>query len=87
MTKYVILCNNGVFVGTNDKNVFTREELDVEFGRWNNDTEMLDEEGEVVTIDNLIDLGNSGERVDIYNEDMVEMGDDFVSVSIVELTL
>ena len=27
MTKFVILCNNGVFVGTNDKNVFTREEL------------------------------------------------------------
>lgn len=87
MTKFVILCNNGVFVGTNDKNVFTREELDVEFGIWNNGTEMLTEDDEVVTVDDLIELGNCGERVDIYNENMVEMGDDFVSVSIVELTL
>lgn len=87
MDKFTILCNGGVFVGTNDKNAFTREELDVEFAHWSNNTEMVDEDGEVVTIDDLICMGDCGQQYDIYNKNMAEMGDDFVSVSVVELTV
>ena len=77
---YIILVNEGVLFDE-DKNVFERDELDNIMNDWSNGESLVDEDGEVYSIDDLI--GNC--KIDLYVGDMVEMGDDFVSVCIVEL--
>jgi hypothetical protein len=86
MKKYVIIVNDGLY---NDydikKNVFNREELDSVFKEWSGGEDIVDSGGEVYNVDDLIEYGSIGEKVEIYNENMVERGDDFVSVGVVEL--
>lgn len=81
MRKFVVVCNGGLFVNGNNKNVFNYDELINSINSWSNGEPMVNEDGEQLTADELIDYGT----VDIYNEWMVEMGDDFVTISIVEL--
>lgn len=95
MDKYIILVNNGVYnsyafdsVIGRSGNVFSREEVDLIFDSWTGGTQMTDEdEEEVYTVDDLIELGSMGEKAQIWNENMVEMGDDWVDVSIVKLDM
>ena len=83
MTKFVILVNSGLF--NSGGNVFNRDELEKVFEEWNGGGVMMCEEGEEVSINDLIELGSMGERVNIVNESMVEMGEEWVELSIVEL--
>ena len=82
MSKYVILVNGGLYGGGD---VFSREELDSHFEGWNDCEVMWSEDGEEVSVDDLIELGEMGEKVNIVNESMVEMGDEWVELSVVKL--
>ena len=48
---------------------------------------MIDEDGEEVSVDDLIELGSMGEKVNIVNESMVEVGDEWVELSVVKLEM
>jgi hypothetical protein len=84
MNKYVILVNGGLYGGGY---VFDRDELDDVFEEWSEGEVMMSEEGEEISIDDLISYGGDGERVNIVNESMVEMSDmgGWVEVSVVKL--
>ena len=84
MNKYVILVNGGLYGGGY---VFDREELDGVFEEWSEGEVMMSEDGEEISIDDLIGYGGDGERVNIVNESMVEMSDvgGWVEVSVVKL--
>ena len=84
MNKYVILVNGGLYGGGW---VFDREELDGVFEEWSEGEVMMSEDGEEISIDDLIGYGGDGERVNIVNESMVEMSDvgGWVEVSVVKL--
>lgn len=80
MKKYVISINDGLYYDS--KNVFSRDELDEVFKEWSRGSKMVDVDGDVVSVDDLIDYGSV---VEIYNKNMVERGDDYVSVGVYEL--
>jgi hypothetical protein len=84
--KYIISVNDGV-LNEGGKNVFSREEVDVVFENWNGGEVMMDWGKEEYSVDDLIEYGSVGEKVEIYNESMVEMGDEFVSVSVIKLVM
>ena len=83
--KYIISVNEGVYF-EKDKNVFSREEVEEIFKKWSEGEKLEDEEGEEVSIDMLIDVGGCGDKVNVCNKCMCEYGDDYVSVSVVELS-
>jgi hypothetical protein len=82
MKKYVILVNNGLYGGGI---VFDREGLEKVINEWSGGKELIDEDDEVVSIEDLIEIGSMGEMREICNEEMVERGGDYVEVSICEL--
>ncbi len=84
MKKFVILVNSGLY--NSSVNVFSREELEEVFDEWSGGDVMIDEDGEEVSVDDLIELGSMGEKVNIVNESMVEIGDEWVELSVVELS-
>jgi hypothetical protein len=84
MKKFIILVNSGLY--NSSVNVFSREELEEVFDEWSGGDVMIDEDGEEVSVDDLIELGSMGEKVNIVNESMVEMGDEWVELSVVELS-
>ena len=85
MSKFIVLVNSGVY---NDSgNVFDREGLEKLFEEWSEGEVLMSDEGEEVSIYELIEVGIMGERINIVNESMVEMGDDYVEVSVVELDI
>ena len=79
---YVIVVNGSLYNTERGTNFFSRQELDVVFDHLSGGEVMLDADDEVLTVDDLI----GDEPEDVYNDNMVEMGDDFVSVVIVELS-
>lgn len=86
MTKYMMLWNDGVYhESRTGRNCFSKEELVDKLNNLSDDENLLDEDGDVVDFDRLLSIGGCGEKVEIWNEDIVEMGDEFVSVSIVEV--
>lgn len=98
MDKYIILVNSGVYNSSaidkscvigRSANVFSREEVDLIFNDWTGGEVMIDEDGEEVSIDDLIDVGDCGERINVVNEEMVEMSDvgGWVKVSILKLDM
>ena len=84
MKKYVILVNGGVYGGGE---VFDREGVERVISEWSGGKELIDEDEEVISIDELIEVGSMGEKKLIWNEEMVEMGDDWVELSICELSI
>ena len=84
---FVIIVNGGLFCENlcDEKNVFNREELEKLFDKWSKGNDLVDEEDNVYEVDDLIEVGECGESVDLVNEEMCEMGDDCVSVSVVKL--
>jgi hypothetical protein len=84
MKKFIILVNSGLY--NSSVNVFSREELEEVFDEWSGGDVMIDEDGEEVSVDDLIELGSMGEKVNIVNESMVEIGDEWVELSVVELS-
>ena len=82
MKKYVILVNGGLYGGGK---VFDREGVEKVISEWSGNKELIDEDEKVVSIDELIEMGSMGEKKEIWNEEMVEMGDDYVELSICEL--
>jgi hypothetical protein len=82
MEKYVILVNDGLYGGGR---VFDREGLEKIINEWSGGKELIDEDDEVVSIEDLIEMGSMGEKKEICNEEMVERGGDYVEVSICEL--
>lgn len=88
MDKYIILDNGGVYYG-GKRNVFSREEVEREIKEWSESKVLIDEGGEEVSIDDLIEAGKCAERINIVNEEMVEMSDmgGWVEVSIVKLNM
>lgn len=98
MEKYIILVNSGVYNSSaidksdvigRSANVFSREEVDLIFNDWTGGEVMVDEDGEEVSIDDLIEVGDCGERLSVVNEEMVEMSDmgGWVEVSILKLDM
>ncbi len=84
MSKFIVLVNSGVY---NDSgNVFDREGLEKLFEEWSEGEVLMSDEGEEVSIDELIEMGSMGEKINIVNESMVEMGDEWVELSVVELS-
>ena len=90
MNKFVMIWNSGLFCKGN-KNVFNRDELNEIFSNDFGLKELMMNEGEVYSvnegIDEMIECGNMGESVELINEECVEMGDDFVNVSIVRIDM
>jgi hypothetical protein len=84
MKNFVILVNSGLYGGGD---VFSREELDSVFEEWSGGEEMMSDDEEEVDIDYLIGMGEMGESVCIVNESMVEVGDEWVEVSVVKLIM
>jgi len=84
MEKYVILVNGGVYRGGE---VFDREGVEKVIYEWSEGKELVDEDEEVVSIDELIEVGSIGEKKLIWNEEMVEMGDDWVELSVCKLLI
>jgi len=80
--KYVILVNDGLIDGGK---VFDYKGLEDKFNEWSDGEKLIDDMGDVVSVDDLIELGGFGEKSSIINESMLEMGDDEVEVSVVEL--
>ena len=81
MKKYIVVVNNGIYYDyMMKKNVFNREELELSFKNWSEGEDMIDEDDNVVSIDDLMN-----ERREIYNESMVERGDEFVEIEICEV--
>ena len=77
---YIILVNDGLFEGNK---VFNNiEEINDCLSNWSDGEEFIDEDGEVVDVEDLIDC-----RVDLINDNMCEMGDDSVSIGIVKLNM
>lgn len=82
MNKYIVIVNNGLYYDNIlQKNIFSREELEKSFIGWSKGNEMVDEEGDKISIDGLI---YNGKR-EIWTESMVERGDDWVEVEICEI--
>jgi len=79
---YIIIVNGGVYEGKYFENEGEVKEV---LNEWSGGEEMKDEEDEVVSFEDLLESGRYGESVEIWNESMVEMGDEFVNVSVVEL--
>ena len=80
---YIVLVNGGAYEGGR---VFRdTDELQALLDEWSAGEEMLNEDEELVTLDDLIDAGGYGEPIDVYCQNMVEMGDDFVQLSVIEL--
>jgi len=79
---YIIIVNGGVYEG---KYFESEGEVKEVLNEWSGGEEMKDEEDEVVSFEDLLESGRYGESVEIWNESMVEMGDEFVNVSVVEL--
>lgn len=84
--KYIIKVNDGFFNKGNN-NVFNKEELVGIFEEWGRGEKMVDSDGEEVSIDDLIEVGNCGEMIEIYNKGMVEYGDDYVEVGVMEIEI
>lgn len=88
MDKYIILVNGGVYYDDGGKrSVFSREEVEREIKEWSESKVLIDEDGEEVSIDNLVEAGDCGERINVVNEEMVAMSDvgGWVEVSIMKL--
>lgn len=83
MSKYVVLVNGGLYEGGK---VFDREGVDKLFVEWSDGKELVNEDDEVVSVDRLIEWGSMGEREKLINEEMCERGDDYVEVSVCELS-
>lgn len=81
---FVILVNDGLFDGGE---VFDRGELDTVIRKWSRSEELIDDEGGVWSVDDLIEIGGNGSRVNIINKSMLEIGDDYVSISICKLSM
>lgn len=89
MEKYVVLVNDGlwggglVFVGLESvKNLFK----DMGIKKWvvddgDEDLKLSFNEG----IEMMLDFGGMGEKVVVKNEELLEMGDDYVTLSICKL--
>lgn len=91
MKKFIMLWNGGVRFKENGGNVYDMEEvrkvfegkeLKVENGDNEND---LVEIGVEELIEEMIELGGCGEKLNVYCEELVERGDDFVDVSLIEI--
>jgi hypothetical protein len=81
MNKYIIIVNNGLYYdNVLQKNIFSREELEKSFIVWSKGNEMVDEEGDKISIDDLIES-----KREVWTESMVERGDDWVEVEICEI--
>ena len=88
MSKVVLMVNDGVYYSGN-RNVFDLDELKRLVVEWNKgkngfSVEVDEDENEVVDVDKLMEMCEDC-RVCVYEEDMVEMGDDFVELMVVEL--
>jgi hypothetical protein len=79
---YVIIVNDGVYECKLFENL---DDVEKVLNDWSNGEEMRDEDGEIVDVYDLLECGSMGECVDVYNKNMVEMGDDYVGLSVVEL--
>lgn len=84
MKKFKVKVNGGVYYGDNGKSVFDEEELKVELVKWNGGKNEFKLEDEVVDVVGLIDVCGWG-KVEVYEESMVEMGDDYVELGLVEI--
>ena len=83
---YTIIANGGL-LSNDGKNVFNRRQIEDFFTDWSGGKELVNEDDEIVTIDDLIDISGYGESIDLFNQEMCEMGDDYVSVSISEINI
>jgi hypothetical protein len=88
MIKFVMVWNGGLYFKGN-KNGFSRYELCEIFSSEFGLEELMMGNGEVYSVndgvDKMIECGSEG--VELFNEECVEMGDDFVNVSIVEINV
>lgn len=80
---YVIIVNGGVY----DCKLFEKlEDVEKVLMEWSNGERMEDDYEELVSVERLLNKGMCGEMMDVYCDSMVEMGDDFVSLSVVEVS-
>jgi hypothetical protein len=81
--KYVIGVNSGLYEGGK---VFNgKEKVEKKLMEWSGGKDIVNEDGEVVSVDMLIDSGGCGYKEKIMNECMCEMGDDYMELSVYEL--
>ena len=78
--KYVIITNSGLYHSNSGKNSFTYDEVVEEIAEWGRGEKMLNEDEEEILFEDLFD-----NEQDVYCQNMVEMGDDFVTINIVML--
>ena len=75
---FIIIVNGGLY-GCEKYN--NREEVKKELLEWSCGEEIEDEDDDIISVDDIIDGG----MMDVYNSNMVEMGDDFISINVVEI--
>ena len=75
---FVIILNDGLY---NDnvmkKNIFNMDEIEGIFEKWSGNEEMKDDMGNIVNVVDLLE-----EKKEVYNINMVEMGDNYIEVGI-----
>ena len=81
MSKFIIVFGNGESYGGGE--VFNRKELDNVFKEWSEGEDMIDEDGDVVEVIDLIRYGFT----EIHNECMCERGDDYIDIKVIQLSL
>ncbi len=88
--KYILVWNNGIYHAPNNgQNVFTLSEVRKIFTSFGIDifhlgTELSDPEEEM-NLDELIELLLEDEMIELSDSELVEMGDDFVTIHLCKL--
>lgn len=88
MSRYVLLINGGLWDG--DRVFTSTDEIKQLFNEEVGVTSLLvDREDEELSLDDgierMLDAGNMGEGLNVYNEEFCEMGDDHADMSICKL--
>ncbi len=83
MKKYIMFVNNSGLYSNSSKNVFTKEEVLQELKDWS-DNDVITVNEKELTVEELFDdcLEFTNE---VYCENMVEYGDDWVNLGIFEI--
>lgn len=83
--KYVLLINDGLYHADGGKNMATLKEWREELIKWNGGSETFTHEDGECDVDELINMLKIG-CVELYNQSMVERGDDYVECELVKLS-
>jgi hypothetical protein len=83
---YIIIVNGSLYSSKDSRNMFTMDELGEELTEWSGGTAIMDEDDNELSVEELIKYCE-GCPCDIFNDNMVERGDDWVTMGIFEINV